>query len=157
MACNSSFDWFLNVFANSETVHRSSARCGTKKKLGVWSPVRVTTCFHSLLAWSQVTICFHSSSHKSSGQWSQNGVMDHWEALQFKLALSPRGKKHDLKDLVGHNCKVSLFQVALLFSSRLGKYFVCGETALAGRDLALVRPTRRNGRQNPFHIEDHDG
>ena len=68
------------------------------------------------------------------------------------------GKKHDLKDLVGDGkCKVSLLQIALIFSSRLGKYFVCGETALAGRDLALVRPKRRNGRQNPLHIEDHDG
>ena len=82
--------------------------------------------------------------------------MDHWEALQFKLALSPRGKKHDLKDLVGHNCKVSLSQVVLIFSSLLGKYFVCRVTALAGRDLALVRPKRRNGRQNPFHIGDHE-
>ena len=73
------------------------------------------------------------------------------------VQISPMAQreKHDLKDLVGHNCKVSLFQVALIFSSRLGKYFVCGETALAGRDLALVRPTRRNGRQNPFHIADH--
>ena len=31
MACNSSFDFFLSVFANSETVYCSGTRCGTKK------------------------------------------------------------------------------------------------------------------------------